>query len=355
MNKNIPINKGNYIMDTEERSRQFEINRGLGWEKEYKEYRENWVSYPETQYVSEYPLLVDIELSSLCNLKCPMCYTITDEFKSKVCTQLMEYGLFRKIVDEISGKVPAVRLSLRGEPTLHPDFISCIKYCKERGIGEVSFLTNGVKLTKKYFIEIAEAGADWITVSIDGIGAEYEKIRKPLLFKDTLQKIKDIYDVKHEKGWKKPVIKIQGIWPAIKGDPSGYYNTFEPYTDLIAFNPLIDYLGRDSDIIYEEDFTCPQLYQRLVIGSDGRVLLCANDEDGRYYLGDVNLESVYEIWHGEKITNVRKIHASGKFKDIEVCRRCYLPRATEECEHAFVNEREIIIKNYMNRVQVIGE
>lgn len=192
MVKNIPINKGNYNMDTEERINQFEINRSLGWKEKYQEYRENWIKYPKMQYVSEYPLLVDVELSSLCNLKCPMCYTITDEFKSKVCTQLMEYKLFQKIIDEIAGKVPAVRLSLRGEATLHPDFISCIKYCKGKGIGEVSFLTNASKLTKDYFAEIAEAGADWITISIDGIGEEYEKIRTPLKFEDTLQKIKDI-------------------------------------------------------------------------------------------------------------------------------------------------------------------
>lgn len=355
MTKKIPINKGNYNMDTEKRLNQFESNRSAGWEEAYQEYRENWVRYPRQQYVSEYPLLVDVELSSLCNLKCPMCYTITEEFKSKVCTQLMEYELFQKIIDEIAGQVPAVRLSLRGEATLHPDFISCIKYCKEKGVGEVSFLTNASKLTKEYFAEIAEAGADWITVSIDGIGEEYERIRTPLKFEDTLQKIKDIHEMKHDRGWKKPVIKIQGIWPSIKGNPSEYYNTFAPYTDLIAFNPLIDYLGNDDDIVYDEDFACPQIYQRLVVGSDGKVMLCANDEEGNYLLGDLHTESVREIWHGEKINKVRELHALGKFKDVEVCKKCYLPRATEESEHAFVNDREIIIKNYINRSQLIGE
>ena len=32
MSKNVPINKGNYDMDTEERLKQFEAKRGLGWE-----------------------------------------------------------------------------------------------------------------------------------------------------------------------------------------------------------------------------------------------------------------------------------------------------------------------------------
>lgn len=355
MNKNVPINKGNYDMDTPERLEQFETSRALGWEKEYEEYRKNWSEYPQKQYIAEYPLLVDIELSTLCNLRCPMCYTITEEFKSKVRTQLMDMKLFKKIVDEIAGKVPAVRLSLRGEATLHPEFVSCIRYCKEKGIKEVSFLTNAAKLNKEYFIQIAEAGADWITISVDGVGKQYEDIRKPLKFEETLQKIKDIYEIKREKGWRRPVIKIQGVWPAIRENPSEYYNTFAPYVDLIAFNPLIDHLGKDENIIYEEDFSCPQIYQRLVIGSDGKVILCANDEDGKYILGNVNDESVYDIWHGEKMNRVREIQKEGKYNTLEVCRECYLPRKTEESEHAFINGREIVVKNYVNRKQKIGE
>jgi len=351
----IPINKGNYAMDTQERIDQFDEKLAVGWEEEYKKYRKNWKEYPKNQYVSEYPLLVDIELSSVCNLKCPMCYTITEEFKKRVHRQFMDWRLFRKIVAEIAGKVTAVRLSWRGESTLYPYFINCIKYCKDNGIGEVSFLTNCAKLNGEYFAEIAKAGADWLTISVDGVGRQYEDIRRPLRFEDTLQKIKEIYEVKSKNGWIKPVIKIQGIWPAIRNNPSVYYNTFVPYVDLIAFNPLIDYLDKDKDIVYEENFACPQVYQRLVIGSDGKALLCSNDEESNYVLGDVNTDSIYNIWHGERLNRVRRIHKMGDFKQLDVCRKCYLPRATESSEHAFVNGREIIVENYINRIQKIGE
>jgi len=347
MHKFVPINKGNYDMDTPERIKQFEERRALGWEQEYKEYRENWIKYPENQYVAEYPLLVDIELSTICNLKCPMCYTITKEFKSRVCTQLMEKNLFIKIIDEIAGKVPAVRLSLRGEATLHPDFIFCIEYCKNKGIKEVSFLTNASKLNKEYFMQIAKAGVDWITISIDGVGETYESIRNPLKFADTLQKVKDIYEIKEKNGWKKPVIKIQGIWSAIRENPSEYYNTFVSYVDLIAFNPLIDYSAKDKNVVYEEYFLCPQLYQRLVVGSDGKSLLCANDENGEHILGDVSTDSIYNIWHSDKLREVRELHKKGDFEKLKVCKNCYLPRATDEKEHAYVNNREMIIKNYI--------
>lgn len=354
--RNIPINKGNYTMETEERELLFEKYRAEGWSEGYKDYRQKWVSNAKEQYVSEYPLLVDIELASVCNLKCPMCYTVTDEFKEKVNAKLMDYSLFKKIIDEIGGKVPAIRLSLRGESTLHPSFVDCITYAKEKGIMEISTLTNGSKLTKEFFIQVMEAGIDWITISIDGLYEVYERIRKPIKFQQILDNIKQIHQIKKEYGRNKPVIKIQSIWPAIKDNPEKYYNTFAPYVDAIAFNPLIDYLSKDEDIVYEDSFSCPQLYQRLVIGADGRVMMCSNDEENSYVIGDANVESIYEIWHGDKLNEVRNIHKKlDGFKLLEVCKKCYLPRLTEDNEIASVNGREFIIKNYVNRTQVIGE
>ena len=99
----VPINKGNYSMDTPERETLFEQYKGEGWETEYAEYRRLWSDNAKQQIVSDFPLLVDIELSSICNLKCPMCYTITDEFKRLVNTKRMDWDLYTKIIDEIGG------------------------------------------------------------------------------------------------------------------------------------------------------------------------------------------------------------------------------------------------------------
>jgi radical SAM protein with 4Fe4S-binding SPASM domain len=356
-NKNIPINKGNYSsFETKQREQTFDKYKSEGWEEEYSQYRLNWSEFPKEQIVNDYPLLVDIELASVCNLKCPMCYTITDEFKDKVNAKLMDFELFKKIIDEIAGKVPALRLSLRGESTLHPKFIDCIKYAKKNGIKEISTLTNGSKLKIEYFKKIVDAGIDWITISVDGLDDEYEKIRKPLKFNDTLENIKNISEYKNKQNINKPVIKIQSLWPSIKNDPAKFYNTFEPITDLIAFNPLIDYLQNDLDILYIENFSCPQLYQRLVVGADGSVMMCSNDEENDHIIGNANIETIHKIWHGEKLNEVRKIHIQDNgFKNINVCKRCYLPRATEANESSEVNGREFDILNYVNRSQNVGE
>jgi len=351
----VPINKGNYSMDTAQREARFYEYLGEAWPEGYREYRRNWSQWPSSGHVADYPLLVDLELSSVCNLRCPMCYTISADFRKHVDARIMDFALFTKVIDEIGGRVPALRLSLRGESTVHPQFVDAIKYAKDHGIKEVSTLTHGGRLTLDFFQRVQEAGIDWITISIDGTGETYERIRKPIKFAEIVQKVQDIKRYKDERGLHRPVIKVQGIWPAIKEDAKGYYDTFAPYVDLVAFNPLIDYLGHDTDIEYLEDFSCPQQYQRLVIGADGLVMKCSNDEENREVIGNAYNETVHQIWHGEKMKRVREMQKQPRgFMQSAVCRRCYLPRKTDD-ETSSVGARTFIIKNYTRRIQVVGQ
>ena len=352
----IPINKGHFDLDTPGRTAAFNEKLARGWEHEYAEYRRLWVELAKTRQLRDYPLLIDLELSSKCNLHCPMCYTITEEFLSKVDRKYMEFDLYKKIIDEVAGKVFAIRLSLRGESTLNRDFIQAIAYAKQKGIREVSTLTHGKKFTGEYLRDAVAAGIDWITISIDGTGETYNRIRNPLRWEDTLGRLKEIKVLKDQLGTHKPVIKVQGIWPAIRENPTEYYNALEPYTDLIAYNPLIDYLHNDTQIVFEENFACPQLYQRLVVGSDGRVMMCSNDEDTKHPVGDAYKQSIHEIWHGEAMNKVREIHSRRDgFKELGVCRNCYYPRKAVPDETADVGGRTIVIENYVNRAQQVGK
>lgn len=351
----IPINKGHFEMEPPGRIDEFHRKLGHGWDDGYKEYRRLWRELPARRELRDYPLLVDFELSSVCNLRCKMCYTITEEFKKKVKKGLMDYDLFTRTIDEIAGKVYAIRLSLRGEATLHKRFVDCVKYAKDKGIPEVSVLTHGGKLERPFFEQIVKAGIDWISISIDGLKESYDPIRKPLTFDDTLRRIREIKQYKDDRGLVKPVIKIQGIWPAIRPNPSLYYETFAPYVDLVAYNPLIDYLRNDKDIVYEDNFACPQLYQRLVVVSNGNVLMCSNDEDEQEVLGDAYAQTIHQIWHGEKLQRARDLHNQPDgFKQLHVCTQCYYPRKAIPDEKARVGRRVFYIENYINRPQVAG-
>ena len=123
----IPINKGHFDLEPPERAQAFSDKLGQNWKAQYQEYRKLWIDLPKKQELRDYPLLVDLELASRCNLACPMCPTVTEEFIEKRIKPfkkgLLDTKLALRIIDEIAGKVYALRLSWVGEPTLHSKLI----------------------------------------------------------------------------------------------------------------------------------------------------------------------------------------------------------------------------------------
>jgi len=350
------INKGQFRLTSRRKNIQFDLKRGKGHLLSYIKNRIGWHLYPRIQHISKFPLHVDMEVSNICDLNCPMCYTTTQEFKDKINPGFMDFNLVKKIVDEsASYNLYSMRLHSRGEPFLHPKIFEIIKYIKEKGIKEVSSLTHGGTLNEEKFEKLIDLGLDWLTISFDGVGEIYEKIRYPLKFDDAIQKIKNYQEIKKQRGVVKPVIKVQAVWPSIEKNPEEFYKIFNPITDQVASNPLIDYLGNDTDIVYEENFTCPQLWERFVICTDGRVMLCGTDEMNQHIIGDVTKESIYDVWHGKKLNKAREIHMRHMgVKEIEICKYCYLPRKTTK-DTTKLFDRLLNTEKYVNREQTIGK
>lgn len=345
-------------IDTLERESCFNKRRAFGHNKEYIENRLQWSDYPSKKFISDYPIHVDLELASLCDLNCPMCYTITEEFKSSQKAKLMSFELFKKIVRELGDNgVYSIRLSLRGEATLHKNFIEAIHYAKSAGVQEVSALTNGRSLNSVIFCkELVKSQLDWITVSVDGVDETYESIRKPIKFDEIVQGLRNLITLREELNSEKPAIKIQGIWPAVKNNVEKYLKVFSPISDLIYVNPLVDYLliDKKEEIEYLDNFICPQIFQRLVIFADGKAIPCANDQFGEVVVGDANIDSIYEIWHSKKIQQFREDHVSCQaLKKYKTCAECQLPRAREYEEFNYQG-KVFKIENYTNRIQKIG-
>jgi radical SAM protein with 4Fe4S-binding SPASM domain len=285
-----------------------------------------------------------------------MCYTITEEFKQQVNAKLMDWALYTKVIDEIArGGTYSIRLSFRGESFLHKKIVEAVKYAKASGIKEVSTLTNGVRLDEEMFTQIMEAGIDWITISADGIGEVYEKIRMPAKFPRLIEKLQNFQKIKKEANRVKPVIKIQSILPAIENDIDAFYSAFAPVSDMVSTNPLIDFHQSKADAPKIENFVCPQIFQRLVVGADGLVMMCANDEVGSHIVGDAKNESIRDIWHGERMNEIRNLHRSHKaIHTIEACKNCYLPLKTFD-DKVIVEGRTVTAAKYIGGKERVSD
>lgn len=66
---------------------------------------------------------------------------------------------------------------------------------------------------------------------------------------------------------------------------------------------------------------CILPFKQFIIRPDGKVSLCCNDAVGRYTLGDLNKESILDIWYGPKFQMVRKCLYEGRenWGDCQYC------------------------------------
>lgn len=71
---------------------------------------------------------------------------------------------------------------------------------------------------------------------------------------------------------------------------------------------------------YGED-RCILPFKQMIVRPDGKVSLCCNDAVGKYTLGDLNKESLLDVWYGPKFTMVRKSLYEGR-KEWGNCRLC---------------------------------
>lgn len=292
-----------------------------------------WYFFPRYKLLTRFPTHIDIEISSRCQLNCPMCYTTTDYFKNKVDKGFLDFDLFKKIIDESKKyNLYSVRFSWRGEPLLHPKIIDMLKYAKANGVKEVSFLSNGGKLTPEIIDGLIINGLDWLTVSFDGLHETYEYYRKPLKFDETIAKLKLIQKRKKELKIKKPVLKVQSVWPAIEKNHDEYFAYMSEIADEVAFNPIKDKeYYKEFDIAhYKKDYVCPRLWQRIAVSSSGNICFCLSDVYEDEIAGNIKDMSIYEAWHSKAFKEMRRKHLEHDRFQYAICRRCQAGLKREE-------------------------
>jgi len=342
--------KGLQELSPPEKKTEYFRRLASGWDPEkYSTYRRLWVEVGEKHLVTDYPLEILFFNTGRCNLKCPMCYTQYDSYKAHRDMSDLSWDTYKKIIDEVAGKIYSIRMTARGEPTLHARMADFISYAKSHDIPEFSLISNGSRLEMKYLKTLLDAGLDWLVISVDGLDEEYETVRHPLKFADTLGKLRALAEHKEKDGLLKPVVKVQGLWPSVKKDPEKYYNTLEPYADLIELIPEVNYNPiTDQDVIMD-DLCCPQLWQRMVVEQNGKALPCCTSPDSSFnVLGDLAVQGVREIWHGTRLQALRAAHVRhGGYKRIPMCRDCCMSRQTEFRESFVVNGRTIYVEDYI--------
>ena len=112
------------------------------------------------------PVVLMLELTNRCNLKCPLCPTGTGQLKFKKTD--MAFQQFKKIIDELRSYIKRIYFEGFGEPLLCGDVFQIIGYSKKLKI-KTEMATNGTILnTENVAKKLVLSGLDTIRISLDG-------------------------------------------------------------------------------------------------------------------------------------------------------------------------------------------
>lgn len=270
---------------------------------------------------------VDIGITNLCNANCIMCpHCKIKKFGT------MKMKLYKKIIDDIvSCGIKSVNLSFFGEAMLDKTLVEKIKYAKFKGLS-VSFFTNAALMFEDRSREIIKAGVDSITISMDSNDKKtYEKIRRNCSYDDVRKNILDFLKVREEVGKKNVRLSLVAVLMDENYDElKEYYRFWENKVDginLINMENRSESFDKKSDksLSYKKGLIrepCMLLWSRLVVDWDGEVVLCCNDYAHKVVIGNLNKESIKDVWFGKKMSAIRNIHKKGDFSKIPFCDKC---------------------------------
>ncbi len=293
-------------------TRQFVMLRGLNPKKTanaagiYYEYRRKRV------VLKNKPILLKIEPSNYCNLRCPTCHP-----DGNTSGGSMDEQTFRIILE----KAPMEyflksTLYMFGEPLLNRRIYQMIAEISRYGI-PTSISTNFHLFNEKHAAEMLASGLTWVLVCIDGASQETYEIYR---VGGDLEKVKDnirlLVDEKRRQGSKYPVIEVQSIIFDHNRHEMDEIERMvldlgvDRFTTKEDVFTQLDYedkqLGVDADMP-KKGRSCFFLYGTFMVDYDGVVLPCCL---GRSEFGNLQESTFDEIWNNEKFTAARRWFAS---------------------------------------------
>ena len=284
------------------------------------------------------PLTMFIEPTNACNYRCSFCPTGHPKLLQEVGRKntLMDFTAYKKLVDgiaEFPQPLKMLNMYKDGESLVHPKFCDMVRYARRAGISEKIWVkTNGQLLSPEYNQRLVDCGLDMIGISVNGIDAEsfYNITRVKVDYEKFRANVLDLFN---RRGDVKVSCKIADTnleeWQKIK-----FLDDFSDRCDFIAIEGLHGWstsdvydwkLGTDQSFDgtpRKYKIACPLVLYMLTVSANGDVSICNDDWAHFHQIGNVNTESITDIWYGTKLKEFRVMHLEGRRDNNKACYKC---------------------------------
>ncbi|MDC0649527.1 radical SAM protein [Candidatus Puniceispirillum sp.] len=313
---------------------------------EFAKYRAKYqqsLNYKRSNFASDFPLTVHLELVNKCNLGCQMCY-VTNHSGEK---ESLDSQIIDKIAKEASEhNLPAVIVGLGSESMLYKDVDQVFSKMGKSGVLDMFLYTNGTFLNDKMIDRILASGLTRVHISIDAATREtFIKVRKKDLYETVVSNIKRLVEKRDELGLSLPLVRVSFcVQDDNKHEIEMFKNQWRNIVDRVDFQMLleaekhVDELATTGKIKSLEEKVqtstreayCALPFNSLSVWADGMITPCCAFQGKNLPLGNIKFSTLHEVWHGDPLKEIRRQFLENDLND--VCKYCIAARDSESFE-----------------------
>ncbi len=286
-----------------------------------------FISNPSNRYLKR----INIELTSLCNLKCKYC-----NFKSGVRENYIDLKVLKKTIEEsclFSPNLPTLALYMSGESLLHPQFLEILEIVAEikketPSFAKIVYLhTNGMLWAPEMHDKIMKTGAlTRVVWSIDGVNREtFERMRKGANYDTVLNNFE--YFLTHcnddVESW---INNLRDDECIEKDMDERLLNLFLRADNTIISQPKnLNSSGITTNEYHGDALgLCSYLFDTAIITVDGKMSLCCVDYNSENSFSDLKTQTFEDVYCGSERINILKQLYMKKRETLPGCKNCNL-------------------------------
>jgi MoaA/NifB/PqqE/SkfB family radical SAM enzyme len=301
-----------------------------------------------------WPLNMQFELASCCNLRCPVCPVGTGELTRPA--QFMDVALFERAMEEVGHYLLMAALWAWGEPLLHPALERVLAIAARYPVATL-LSTNGQNLDRPDVLHaLQQHPPTYLIVALDGLTDETNAVyRQGARLAPALAGVRALAEWKRQARSRLPILHMRLL--AMR------HNEHEvPHLRQFAVDHDFDMVSlRSLSIIDSPDqhehgellprsarlqpyavsggrrarrttFVCQHAFTFPTLLADGTVVSCEQDYNAiRPYGVMAGGTTFSEIWFGERARAVRQCIRDTP-AELSFCRNCpFADRATSSC------------------------
>lgn len=294
------------------------------------------------------PFTLIVEPTNLCNFSCVQCFqSVAEESYFTRNRGSMSLQLFEKLLGQLTAwpgpRFKVLKLSLYGEPFINKAFCDMLQLVKEADVAErTETTTNASLITEAVAERLVAIGLDYLRVSI--YSALPEKHRAITQSAVPLERVHAnlaaLRRVKQRLGSEKPFVGVKML--DTYGEENRLFEErFRDVADEVYLDKPHNWVavpGKDfiADLYGSEApqartdsrggggrrVACTQPFFTLAVRSNGDVSPCCIDWVGGTVLGNIERETLQQIWDGDRMYEFRKMHLEGRQGENASCRNC---------------------------------